>query len=578
MKKWIIVIAGVLLFVLLFGGGYFLYIRWDKARNYVETLSGSERSRILGQVVENNPLSVIETEYGIGDKPLSFSGVARGDMSEFAELPQTIPGYQSKSYSYTRQKTELGDGAKKCSFYEDIDEGTTEYYDFSDPDDSSVYWNKTITEDKDGNLLSLYIAGSDYSLEYMGGKYAVKTLYESEEVLLGDIDIDLVEVQEVNEGTYEDSDEGSEALTEDMVTLPQEPKYEDSSDYAISYFGNDTDLEKVVEDGETKYYIATWKYEGNCGSGGSEPVLYKRYDEDSSSDTFVVKSWIDPDTFQVIKEEEYIGSEKESNLLVRTVYEIEAEDLDFDEVKDKFSFDYDVEVREIDFFGRISDNSLYLDEMRAYLEDVGSYVLVSSNLEMVRAGSQSIDRVISGVEYYYDRDFYPEGKIGDDLYGEFTRQHEDNMVSLPDMEFYYSTDYKETSVNVAAYFDGLSEDELLDIYIGDSGYEEVSGYEVVVDGKELDASIYEVELETIVEVENSADNDSSGEEDVWDSEYSIYVAIFEYKGTSYSVLVDSYGESLDVNDVLKFDSYNTGTESGLNGVMSIIKDYVYSGR
>ncbi|GAB4283617.1 MAG: hypothetical protein Kow0081_0310 [Candidatus Dojkabacteria bacterium] len=137
----------------------------------------------------------------------------------------------------------------------------------------------------------------------------------------------------------------------------------------------------------------------------------------SADSTIVRVIELDPETYEIVKEEWYKDSQDEDNLIVTFETSVQSANRDFSDVEDEFELERDIDIKEGDF-----GNTFTIDEdaILTVVEDNNLTVVVpaSSDFEAVDISIPQDDS-LPIFDLYAAREFYPEGDLGDELYEEF---------------------------------------------------------------------------------------------------------------------------------------------------------------
>lgn len=580
MKNWKIagIFATVLIVFTVLGVSGYIVLRKGTDTTYTEVLSASERREFLGKVLKNNPQSLFSPSYSRASL-LTMKTQEYQLAATNAELADDslLPDIKEYSYSHVLTKNTLGNAVSKCPIYTSDMEGSYEYFDFID---ENQQYHKFISLDKDGNLLEYIIDDVESSTEYRGGKYAVKVVYNGSVTPLPAEDTPLIDT---SGGEVTD-------LKEDEVV-----EEVDVEDIGESYFGEEATVEKIVENGKVKYYVVTWKYQTSCSlddiwnieeDQSYMPSTTTKGIDESQQETIVTKMWFDPDMNEVLKSEEYLNSVSEDNLLLKTETDVENSNQSFEEVSDKFDFDYDVNIKTYEIDLSYPDIYTNPEEYRKYVEN---YLQESEMTVLLPAvttlGSEYIFipygiNEMQELDYLLDRDFYPEGAHGDDMYKQAKKWYDDGFMMLePSLELSYSAGKeKYEMLYIISFTSDVDEEDILQNYVFVGDKEEKSAITVIVNGKNVAATKYIVasnivymQEEIIDETDEEETGASSiGEESVApDGENSdlIYV-VFEYGGMTFVISFAGIDSDTDLSTYLNFKSYNTSSKSDLAKLMA----------
>src|SRR3989339_959096 len=140
----------------------------------------SEEQKILIQILQNNPQNALKTGFLENATANNvYTNELINTTSQTTDEAMIAPDYMPyKDYRYSHTITTINtkpEVLNDCESWYLSESGTTEnfdYYDFSSQ--NPVYLSKTIMKDTNKELLNYYLSRDNYSLEYIGGAYAVK--------------------------------------------------------------------------------------------------------------------------------------------------------------------------------------------------------------------------------------------------------------------------------------------------------------------------------------------------------------------------------------------------------------------
>ena len=452
-------------------GGYLLYRRWQSGKNYTETLKGNEKEEILTNVLRSNPQSSISAQPGVGALTASTTLVSEDDKALVAQTGD--PEFRNYNFSHAKSTVEFGPAASSCEVISSYDfMSSMEVYEYYDNDNKFRFSHNTkmISHDKDGNIVIYMLMTEDEHYTYYGGEYAVKMVTDAI-----DLGIDSEVIEEIEGELIED------------LELEEIEEQEMSPDEMIEQtFGDDVTVEKVVEDGETKYFIISRKEYMPCSL---DDIQSEEYSENS-----ITRTWIDANTNSIVKEEYYLDEVSDDNLLVRTDSIVENSQVaSYDEVKEHFEFEFEVEVREIEWDFPDPFGKGYLENLETQLQEEPITALIPTDKDWSVSSAYSTGSLLSidRLDYMQDRDFYASTETGEKMYQLMTSSFDYEQWIEPklDMSFYYNgwDDQPEiTSFSIEIYDTKNSNEEILEtISYGGDISEATSNVDISIDGNEV---------------------------------------------------------------------------------------------
>lgn len=507
--------------------------------------------------------------------------------SDQSLLDTSYLGYFPQGPSYTHSKTtyDYGPAADRCEVMAypmyDYRQGSSESFSYwNDQEGNYQYYDKYITLTEDGQLLSYYLVNEDGSYTYYGGKYAIKdagvfAYAEQESVAVEEVPLD--EVSPTNDDYQgEDSDavidyEGnaSNLVAEDVVTEvePVEP------DEIV--WGENQQILGSTEINGREHYIVSYEYYTECDIDPNNVVMYEKSlsEGQNDGDKIVVVSYIDSENSNLSKEEFYIGSRDSSNLITSTTYIWESSDLSLDQVRDKFKFDYDVEIREVGM--NYASNYWNLESIK----ELDIEVLVPSN------GGWSLNDVYNPRaidEYskiYMERDLYPNTDLGQKMYEE-ANKFVDGISAMPLLTAYYDIqsanetglDYGYMDLNIQE--SGIDNSELIELTYGQNEFEDLGSTNLSIDGRDISGQLYKMTWTYLdsMPAEDRPETDLLPVEEGVPAEESTvteFIVIFEYDQKVY--LVHIYKES--ETELLLPDFETLNSKADYAEIENLIKEY-----
>ena len=229
-------------------------------------------------------------------------------------------------YSHTVTTYEYGDAKGQCpavvpwAVSSGSNLGRDESWDYFDEDDEdSVFYTKYQSFDTDGHLVTYSLQTEDGWYEYRGGQYAVKTLSGGGiyPLLMTAEDAVSTEFSAVSESEPEIMDEPVADSDSDSADTS-------SSDQAAveSVFGPDVEIVGRRLLGGKFHYVIDRKEQSSCElSKEDDRALSRVISSDGSVgtsgdlSTTVIRLYVEPETYSIARQEWYLGSVKEKNLI-----------------------------------------------------------------------------------------------------------------------------------------------------------------------------------------------------------------------------------------------------------------------
>ncbi|MDD3647544.1 MAG: hypothetical protein PHS44_03545 [Candidatus Dojkabacteria bacterium] len=569
-KKLALLGSGLFVFLAITLTSGYLLLKPSKSNTDTTTLSGADARKVLQALMQNNGRG----SYLVNYQEQTALAAAK-DNSSFAES-MLYPVMDQYKYYYTKSTTTAGPGRNMCRAYSYVEAGTSETYEYFD---ENIFNSKYIFKDENGNLKNYSLSTSTYFIEYLGGKYAVKVEYEN----ANGIPILTEESNESNsEETAPSQDSGDSTDVNDGNA--------NDEDLIESIWGDNVKVEEVRTDGKLEYYIITWEEETFCDLDvGIYTEVSQSVSETKASTTspeealekIIRKSWVKPDGYSIYKEETYFDEIKPENLIQTVDYESENSNADFESVKDKFNFDYSIEVRTLtqddisfDPVQYEKDRVEYLSKVEEFLKSESLSILAPEGKKWL-LDSFYVSSIYSELEisYMLDRDFYPEGSIGDQMYEDMKEAYTPGPVEALAYVTFRTKNYENfSSLNI---YD-KSEDTatILKNMYEITEKSDKTEIEITIDGNKVTADKYY--LKESWNVSPSGGEESGGmKEDPSTEEtdtYTTVIIVFDYAGSKYIITegFDSTNETQEIDTVYK--SYSGDKPSELKKIMDMIEE------
>ncbi len=487
MNKKLMLFATFLFFIAVISTGGiagYLLLQEDKSDKFF-TVSASERQRVLSNVIANNSEAALTSNslkstnntptYENAPNLANDSAVAMEEPSpDKLSAPGMLiaPPKEPETFAYTKTKIKYGPKVAECKSYgiaDEAKEANSESYEYYF--DNYKYFSKNFS--KIDGVLQYYYINKSYenrseNIEYYGGNFAIKTVATYDTVSsTGTLAIPLIE-----------NEIGDDVNVEDQIK---------------NIFGNDVIILKPEND--DSYYVIEYQHEINC-----------LIDSNENLDTLITRSYIKSDSFEIFKTQTYLNIVSKENLLDTTNIDSKEEKKDYSDVSDKFEFEYDVPIKEerITSFNPYNNVEKVKDETLKYLSENNLKILVpvktfaNETLYAPTAVTTKIERGLDTFEYKNlrdDRDFYPKGSYGDELYNNIIQSYLGTSQLLS--YGFYDTN---SSLNIEVYKDDVAIDELLKNLIGevDSDSLNKSTLKITIDGKQFSVNVFEYTYENSI--------------------------------------------------------------------------------
>lgn len=506
--------------VLLVTGVLGVYM-FSQSRLQSVNFSEEEANSIFANIIKNNANSNRDAA------PLSAESV---DVRMASSL--MIAGPIDREYKFSKGTTKLtrGNGISKCKLldesFKNISYENVDY--ISSAEGKNYYKYKSF--DSNGNLIDYSLTKDSKMISYKGGSYAVSTQ--------AFMTLDLARSAETLEAPAPDN------------SFPAQETPAPTGDEIKQYFGPDVKIEgKLVENGK-EYLIITYSSNTICEIGNDDKSR-SATNIDNLKKT-IIKIKVDSKNFNVVKEEQYLDSISDSNLLYTTESTLETSNPDFDSVASNFEFEFNVQIKDI---GNQEVSSQQIAEMFSkYLSEKSIMPLVTTDYEIRSFYSSFVTYERQEDKYMLDRNFYPAGGRGDEMFNEAKEMYK---ITYSENEPLVTFDFAvgDNNANMTVYENNLSEEKILERYAySENSRKEKTSRNIIINGVSKKATEFKVtNTSTSISGSESGSGDSAQPVET-KTEDIIYVIIFEFEGKKYAVVHYSYMQGVDLNKVLKFKS------------------------
>lgn len=544
-KKLFLGLSATFSLVLLAGttlGGFIIYSNRD-SRNDNYEISAAESRAILEKVLQNNSKTALKSQSYNATADLSSESI-QADAKIALAYPATEGDY---SYYHYITESKSGPASDKCDsmsyFSSSVPINKWESYNFYQNDS---YYSKNLSYTDSGqviyyNLNETTKNTSSYT-DYMGGKYAIKSSYVF----------------------HEDQAEAKEVIVDsEPETFPELNDIATEIDPIKNYFGEDATVVGEETINGKVHYIIQYSYKTNCDATNIDvDYTYSSEISDVSpdfeeNDKITEKLWVEKDTFEISRSETYLNGTKEENRIVTNENTNERKNVEFSEVSDMFKFDYNVEIKEYSYDDNYDPNKDIRDAIKYYEENtVNTLVVNNSELKPDYLSIEALYNAPTELSPYEDRAFYPDGKLGDDLF------EEANSYKGEEYEYYNADIYLgylgrknlDSYVSISSFSNSeATKDKLVNQMVGDiDSIKNTSKVTIVVDGENVSADLYTIEWEMsepmYIEEGSGEEGKSSPSEPGGFEVYTDQYLVFEVDDSIYFV-------TLSGSDALSYDKY-----------------------
>ena len=398
-----LVYAFAVVFVVLGGVAAAIYFYESPKEDEATVFTEKETMEILSKVVDNNPKGVVN---GYDAQEATNANAALGLSGNYGELSKddviavpvdsaspttnapipapTVPEVGDVKpaeeqiivpdldvYNYRRTVTvfEPGPAYEKCFGTDwEAEERTDEYWEYFDVTRTYYKMKSTVGN----NEFSSYHLGkygvdvNDY-YAYRGGDFAALVKQEPNPSFS-------------NEWRMEPASYPGQGLTvEERVKM---------------YFGANARITDVYDQDGVTYYEITVVYPWGC-------TMYSR--------TLIWIYTVNSETFEVVRRRGFVDNlQSMSNLVSDMSVSVDRGKVTLDSVSEMFEFDYDVDIRDVDFAGYEYDEATEYTRFIDYF-NLNGYSLIApklSDFDLVYLSGKNLPERVPNERYYLDRSYY----------------------------------------------------------------------------------------------------------------------------------------------------------------------------
>jgi hypothetical protein len=401
-------------------------------------LSEAELQALYTKIADANPTFNTEATVSRNSTADADMEAALSSYASPADTKLIAPYYGTENVLYTNKYVnKYGPAVNTCSTfgyygtYENGDTETTESHNIM----SGGYINNVTTVTRSGDVVTSYYSNisnetSNTSYEYQGGKFAVKFNYPvyaavtNANVRTGATEpatepapseiINVAPDSAVSDGTASSDDIGI------MPTdLPQELS-EDPATRIKQLFGENATIIGTQNENGKDYYVVQSSYDVNCSEENFKTLSISSI-QPTTTNTAVNHFKIDPESYLVVSTTTYLDTATENNMISESSTTTSERAVSgFGEVSNLFAFPYSVPVREVTIPEYKPENEI--NKTRTIIQDKNIDILKPNNTDLI-VDSVTLYDYSEQTNYYghtTDRDFYPDGAVGDRIYDMYT--------------------------------------------------------------------------------------------------------------------------------------------------------------
>lgn len=560
----------------------------------------NKKTEVLSKILQNNSGSVLKSAKNPSDL-FSVSQAIAAELTNSETKEETAkditssvaPMYINDNYNFFHYTNtyKLGPAASQCPAYGDSENfySKIDTYDYQKYQENSYYPQyKYLAYNKDNKLVDYSLSFDNYRYEYKGGSYALR-FEENYDYINVKTDAINMETIESNTNTPLLQDEAGIATggSGNNVVVGSPESIPEPKDVIPYYFGENSEVKEITQDGK-KYYLVTYSYDTPCDYSQKttmkDPTISSNFRgkslNENSTKKLVFKDLYEADTYSLIKQEVYLTSINDNNLISSSEYVVEKYQKTPEEVADNFTFDMNVEVKNVpstnydenSYYPYEQDatkQTAYLVYLKNFLQDKDINVLVPSDekYELFETSAGSYYDVTK--PYYTDRNFYANNASGQKQYEDYIYLSDSYGYNTEFSTTYTLKDTDEKSSDVG-YYSIMTYDKNIDMsnfdeyFFGTGQYTTKENVNLKINNETITGTKY---LYT-PEIPNGADTNTEDIKSL--QKIRSYVITFNYQSNTYMISLsidDNYDEL--VNTFLELKAFNpdsnwSGIEQNVN--------------
>ncbi len=540
------------------------------------SLSDSELSALYERIADANPTFSSEAQFRSVAADAQTAGASLNSRelasSYMADSKLIAPYFGEENVLYKNTySTTYGAGIEACgtmNYNGTYSNGQTEVVESATIQSAGYINSVSSTKDGSGRVYNYYLnlsnANSNTNINYAGGQYAVRMVYPAAPVL--DSRSLMLDTSTTEGGVSVDS-EGLvvETMPAPIDDFPMPELSNDPVERIRQLFGENAQVIGTVNENGQEFYIVESSSDLNCDETNFRALTISSKIPEATN-RMIQHYQISSVDYKVVKTTAYLDSATDDRLISSsTTSEISTPVSGFDEVASQFTFPFNVEIRDIEVPDYSQENEI--NKTREYINSQNLAVLKPVGIDVTASSVYVYDsrEVVDPYSYYQDRDFYPQGALGDKVYESATaylfqydpnEYYEDGSYypSALGSMYYNNADYTK-SFNINFYKDeGRNLDNLVATI--KNGKKEISEtpVSIVVDGQNVLSTLFTYTYDNMFYAEGS-EGSVDGEmvvDPVLPSDVTTqttYEVVFKLNGFIYQLSGYSTNESFDPTSV-----------------------------
>ncbi len=419
-------------FIIILGLSVALVITNLEKKSYITT---NQKQNIFNNFLkQNSNVALMSRQTNLtnhGSFESSKTESIRSDLSNRNVLMEKLVVKKDYNFSKVYTKKTKGPKINDCkAFSNDTNAATTPYetesWDFSDASFES-YMNKYITKNVNGELINYSISRNiakekiNETITYMGGEYAVKTKYP-------------VTIVELHSNSFEQKSL-DQSLQDQEITNPNDNDVNGNYDPIESLkvlYGPDIDIVGQKSINGQDVYIMRYSMNFDCNSEiyTIMPVQRNLNDKKNEVDMKKIYSqiYIGTQDYKILYQFYYLNNVNDDNLIYSEKFDTKNKNINLDEAKKYFEFDYDVPIKEL----IVPEYNPAQEKQKALnLLDSKDFVYIKPSNVTIKIVNGYVYNDYRNADYNYlnDRKFFPNTEYGNRLFESYNLNIDSTYVN-----------------------------------------------------------------------------------------------------------------------------------------------------
>ncbi|MEP7103372.1 MAG: hypothetical protein ABI721_01520 [Candidatus Dojkabacteria bacterium] len=446
----------------------------------------AQKNQILSEIIKNNPKTNVSPAVPTSDSSTSQStfqgnkGYVRVDpitgIAENIESASTNPvgvGPEAQpdltKYNFRKiiTKTTPGDLSGICPNYYSpkatSTQTTSEYFD----SENSYYTSKVDSEDGslEGYYTSHYGVNDNETYNYQGGTFAIVTKYTP--------------------NWYSGGMYFNNSIDKPNVSFP--------TSYAAiqNYFGYGATIQRIFQTSGRSYYEVKMEYNNYCG--GALPDSVSKYSNDNGLVPIISIQTIDAESYEIVGRKLYIGEVSPNNLIWAAEYNATYKTTDFNSVSNEFEQMFKDNIRIADWKNYVFSKVEYANRVANYMKDHNLSIIfpLNDDFSLFSMTVKNLPAAVVNADYYRDRNFYPAGLKGDEIYAQEEQNYD---VRFPVLSYILTDKYNSLYFYINQFEEGAGYDKLLSNITSYSAVSTQYDSKLIINNEDIPVKIYQTLL------------------------------------------------------------------------------------